>query len=134
MLDLDTKSKKLIAEIDKMSNDYTSNIRKYSLRKQKKIMESIQSKYDEVKSLSDDKVQISIQNYALVCRCWFVNVPNPRILLYSIVHTLQVDKSIRNFDNEMSKFEERVQLKAKIQEKAFNDKRYLNPKKGNWIK
>jgi len=69
MLDLDTKSKKLIAEIDKMSNDYTSNIRKYSLRKQKKIMESIQSKYDEVKSLSDDKVQISIQNYALVCRC-----------------------------------------------------------------
>ncbi|CAI6353689.1 unnamed protein product [Macrosiphum euphorbiae] len=106
MLDLDTKSTKLIAEIDKMSNDYTSNIKKYSLKKQKKIMKSIQSKYDEVKSLSDDKVQISIQNYTLV------------------------DKSIINFDNEMSKFEERVQLKAEIQEKALNDKQYLNPKKG----
>lgn len=50
------------------------------------------------------------------------------------MHTFQVDKSIINFDNEMSKFEEKVQLKAEIQEKALNDKRYLNPKKGNWIK
>jgi len=58
-----------MAEVDKMTDDYISNIRNYSVEKQKRIKAKIQSKFDEAKDMSDDKVQISIQNYALVCRC-----------------------------------------------------------------
>lgn len=68
MLDLDTKAKKLMADADKMADDYMSNIRNYSVEKQKEITARIQSKFDAAKELSDDKVQISIQTYTLVCR------------------------------------------------------------------
>jgi len=96
-----------------MVDDYNSNIKNYSVEKQKSIMASIQSKCDAVKNVCKDKVQISIQNYALVCSYWFVNLLNPRIVLIHM-HMFQVDNRIRNLDNAIPKFEKQVRLKADI--------------------
>ncbi|XP_060858931.1 inhibitor of growth protein 4-like [Metopolophium dirhodum] len=106
MLDLNSKSRKLMDEADKMADDYISNIRKYSVEKQKGIMSKIQSKFDEAKNISDDKVQLSIQNYALV------------------------DKHIRKLDTELLRFKGKTQLQTDMRDTAIKAKINLPPKKG----
>jgi len=56
-----------MCNIDEMADDYLSNINTYSgdIKKEKKT--DIQRQFDKAKALSDDKVQLSIQTYELVC-------------------------------------------------------------------
>jgi len=67
MLDLDSRSQKLMTNIDTMADNYLSNVKEHSVEEKKKTMASIQQKFDAAKELSDDKVQLSIQTYELVC-------------------------------------------------------------------
>lgn len=85
MKDLHSKSQKLMTDIDKMADSYMSNIKKNSVDKNKKTMAIIESKFEAAKELSDDTVQVSIQNYSLVCRYCFVKVPNPIIVLFHCI-------------------------------------------------
>jgi len=67
MLDLDSRSQKMMTNIDRMADNYMSNIKNHSEEEKKKTMASIQQNFDAAKELSDDKVQLSIQTYELVC-------------------------------------------------------------------
>ncbi|KAL4135294.1 hypothetical protein QTP88_006912 [Uroleucon formosanum] len=104
--DLDSKYKQQIADIEKMSDDYISNIKNYSAEKMKETGASIQSKYAAAKELWDDKSKISKKNFGLF------------------------EKRISNFKNAILKVEKRARLNAKIRETALKAKRYLNSKKG----
>ncbi|KAL4135302.1 hypothetical protein QTP88_006920 [Uroleucon formosanum] len=127
--DLDSKYKKQIVDIEKMSDDYISNIKNYSAEKMKETGASIQSKYAAAKELWDDKSKISKKNFGLVCRSSFVNLPNPRIVLIHYAY-VSVGERISNFKNAILKVEKRARLNADIRETALEAKRYLDPKKG----
>ncbi|XP_015371039.1 PREDICTED: inhibitor of growth protein 4-like [Diuraphis noxia] len=109
MLDLDSRSQKLMTNIDKMTGSYMLNVKKHSVEEKKKTMARIQQKFDAAKELSDDKVQLSIQTYELV------------------------DQRIRRLDSEIARFKSKIQLKAGIRESAFNAKKKLQLKKGTQL-
>jgi len=68
MQELDLRSQKVMNNIDKMAGNYLSNVKEYSVDKKKETMASITHQFDIAKAYSDDKVQLSIQTYELVCR------------------------------------------------------------------
>ncbi|XP_001943164.2 inhibitor of growth protein 5-like [Acyrthosiphon pisum] len=95
MRDLDSRLQELIRNIDKLANDYMSNVKRYSVEKKNETMTSIQRQFDKAKEYSDDKVQLAIQTYELV------------------------DNYIRKLDSDLSHFE------AEIQDKAISAKRNI---------
>jgi len=67
MRDLDSRAQEEMCNIDKMADDYLSNINNYSGDTKKEKMTDIQLQFNKAKEYSDDKVQLSIQTYELVC-------------------------------------------------------------------
>ncbi|XP_025412951.1 inhibitor of growth protein 5 [Sipha flava] len=90
MRDLDSRAQELMRSIDKLADDYLSNVKGYSVEKKNETMTSIQRQFDKAKEYGDDKVQLAIQTYELV------------------------DKHIRKLDSDLARFE------AEIQDKAIN--------------
>jgi len=68
MKELDYRSQKVMNNIDKMADSYMSNVKEYSVDQKKETLASIKHHFDTAKAYSDDKVQLSIQTYELVCR------------------------------------------------------------------
>lgn len=67
MRDLDSRAQELMRNIDKLADDYMSNVKGYSVEKKSETMTSIQRQFDKAKEYGDDKVQLAIQTYELVC-------------------------------------------------------------------
>ncbi|XP_060873284.1 inhibitor of growth protein 4-like [Metopolophium dirhodum] len=85
---LDSKVQELMLNIDKLANDYMSNVKRYSVEKKNETMTIIQRQFDKAKEYSDDKFQLAKENYELV------------------------DKHIRKLDSELARFEAEIQSKA----------------------
>lgn len=66
MRDLDSRAQELMRSIDKLADDYMSNVKGYSTDKKHETMTSIQRQFDKAKEYGDDKVQLAIQTYELV--------------------------------------------------------------------
>ncbi|XP_050429424.1 inhibitor of growth protein 4 isoform X2 [Adelges cooleyi] len=88
MRDLDSRAQELMRSIDKLADDYMSNVKGYSSDKKNETMTSIQRQFDKAKEYGDDKVQLAIQTYELV------------------------DKHIRKLDSDLARFESEIQDKA----------------------
>lgn len=67
MRDLDSRAQELMRNIDKLADDYMSNVTVYPVDKKNETMTSIQRQFDKAKEYGDDKVQLAIQTYELVC-------------------------------------------------------------------
>jgi len=67
MQDMDSKTQELMCNVDKMADNLMLNLKGYSVDKKNKAMTSIQRQFDKAKGYSDDKVQLAIQTYGLVC-------------------------------------------------------------------
>jgi len=85
-----------------------SNVKGYSVEKKNETMNSIQRQFDKAKEYGDDKVQLAIQTYELVC-CLICLLNSRNVLLY---FTFQVDKHIRKLDSDLARFEAEIQDKA----------------------
>ncbi|XP_015367840.1 PREDICTED: inhibitor of growth protein 4 [Diuraphis noxia] len=88
MRDLDSRAQELMRSIDKLADDYMSNVKGYTAEKKSETMTSIQRQFDKAKEYGDDKVQLAIQTYELV------------------------DKHIRKLDSDLARFEAEIQDKA----------------------
>ncbi|XP_060847258.1 inhibitor of growth protein 5-like isoform X2 [Rhopalosiphum padi] len=88
MRDLDSRVQELMRTIDKLSDDYMSNVKGYTADKKREMMTIIQSMFDKAKGYADDKVQLSIQTYELV------------------------DKHVRKFDSGLARFGAEIQDRA----------------------
>lgn len=108
MRDLDSRAQELMRNIDKLADDYMSNVKGYSVEKKNETMNSIQRQFDKAKEYGDDKVQLAIQTYELVC-CLICLLNSRNVLLY---FTFQVDKHIRKLDSDLARFEAEIQDKA----------------------
>jgi len=82
MREIDSRTQKVIGDIGKQTDDYFKS-KAYLTDKNKKKMNRIQSQFDEAKAYSDDKVQLAVQTYALVCRFRVLHVIQKSF--YSIV-------------------------------------------------
>jgi len=58
-----------MTDIDKMADNYMSNVKKNSVEKNKTTMNTICCIFDGAKQFSDGKVHLAMQTYDLVCRC-----------------------------------------------------------------
>lgn len=67
MRDLDSRAQELMRNIDKLADDYMTNVRGLSADKKTDTMTTIQRQFDKAKEYGDDKVQLAIQTYELVC-------------------------------------------------------------------
>ncbi|CAH1731113.1 unnamed protein product [Aphis gossypii] len=97
MRDLDSRTQEKMCNIDKMADDYLSNIKTYSGDTKKEKMTDIQLQFNKAKEYSDDKVQLSIQTYELV------------------------DTHIRKLDVELARFEAEIQNRASRTSKNVNE-------------
>jgi len=66
MPDLDSRPQQLMRNIDKLVNDM-SNVKGYTPDKKDETFNSILRQFDKAKEYNDDKVQLAIQTYELVC-------------------------------------------------------------------
>ncbi len=67
MRDLDNRAQSLMKEIDSLAEDYLKVVGNTSPDKRKEQMEKIQKLFNKAKEYGDDKVQLAIQTYELVC-------------------------------------------------------------------
>ncbi|KAE9525475.1 hypothetical protein AGLY_014275 [Aphis glycines] len=65
MREIDSRAQQVISDIGKQTDKYFKS-KAYLTDKNKKKINRIQSKFDEAKAYSDDKVQLAVQTYALV--------------------------------------------------------------------
>ncbi|XP_060844933.1 inhibitor of growth protein 4-like isoform X2 [Rhopalosiphum padi] len=86
--DLDSRVQELMRTIDKLSDDYISNVKEYTADKKREILTIIRGLFDIAKGYAEDKVQLSIQSYELV------------------------DKHVRKFDSGLARFGDEIQDKA----------------------
>jgi inhibitor of growth protein 4 len=66
MRDLDSRVQQLMRNIDKLTDEYMSNFKRYTTDKKREMLTSIQRQFDKAKEYGDDKVQLAIQTYELV--------------------------------------------------------------------
>ncbi|CAH1731004.1 inhibitor of growth protein 5-like isoform X1 [Aphis gossypii] len=88
MRDLDSRTQTLMCNIDKLADDYLSNVKGYAPDKKSEALTSIQRQFNKAKEYGDDKVQLAIQTYELV------------------------DKHIRKLDSDLARFEAEIQDKS----------------------
>ncbi|XP_050056013.1 inhibitor of growth protein 5-like [Aphis gossypii] len=88
MRELGGRSQEEMRYIDKLSNDFLSNIDIYHGSKKIEKMNKIQRKFNKAKEYADDKVQLANQTYELV------------------------DEYIQKLDSELTRFEEEMQDRA----------------------
>lgn len=67
MRDLDSRARDLMQNIDRQANTYLQNVRTLGSDKRKEQMDKIQEQFNKAKEYGDDKVQLAIQTYELVC-------------------------------------------------------------------
>ena len=65
--ELNSKSQNVMRNIDKLADNYMLNAKKSSSGKNKKALAKIQHQFDAAKAYGDDKVQLSIQTYEMLC-------------------------------------------------------------------
>lgn len=61
------RGQELRRNIDKLNNDYRSNVKKYMSKKNKESMTTIRCQIDKAKEYCNDEMQLSKQTYELVC-------------------------------------------------------------------
>ena len=66
MRDLDSRAQELMKQIDKLGDDYLSNVKIFGAEKRKEYMNEIQKLFNKAREYGDDKVQLAIQTYELV--------------------------------------------------------------------
>ena len=57
----------LLKEIDVLAEDYLNNVRTMSGDKRKEHLDKIQKMFSKSKEFGDDKVQLAMQTYEMVC-------------------------------------------------------------------
>lgn len=67
MRDLDARAQNLMKSIDRMAGEYLKQVRTLPPDKRKEQMNHIQNQFNKAKEYGDDKVQLAIQTYELVC-------------------------------------------------------------------
>ena len=87
MRDLDQRTQDLLAEINKMSEQYISSVKSMTASQRNKHLTDIQNAYAKSREFADDKVQLAVQTYELV------------------------DKHIRRLDSDLSRFETELRKK-----------------------
>ena len=60
----------LLTDIDNMCEDYMGNIRGLSPPEKKDYLNKIESAFKKSREYGDDKVQLAIQTYEMVCSIW----------------------------------------------------------------
>ncbi|XP_053202173.1 inhibitor of growth protein 4-like isoform X2 [Panonychus citri] len=88
MRDLDLRTQELIKRINNVSESYLNSVNDLNNREKGETFKEIRCKFEEARSLSDDKVQLAMQTYEMI------------------------DKHIRRLDSELLKLE--AELKEKI--------------------
>lgn len=56
-------------EIDKLAEEYITNVRNLASEQRVEHLQKIQSAYSKCKEYSDDKVQLAMQTYEMVSEC-----------------------------------------------------------------
>lgn len=132
MRDLDSRARELMQNIDRQASVYLTNVRTMGSDKRKDQMDKIQEQFNKAKEYGDDKVQLAIQTYELVCVFF-------KIILLVITYfvflskvyqccfiVFQVDKHIRRLDSDLARFETEIHDKAasntRSQEEASSQK------------
>ncbi|XP_019618583.1 PREDICTED: inhibitor of growth protein 4-like [Branchiostoma belcheri] len=88
MRDLDQRSQDLRGEIEKMAEDYVSDVKGLSPEKRVERLKNIQTAFNKSKEFGDDKVQLAMQTYEMV------------------------DKHIRKLDADLARFEAELKNKT----------------------
>ncbi|XP_015792412.1 inhibitor of growth protein 4 isoform X2 [Tetranychus urticae] len=104
MRDLDMRTQELIRKINSVSESYLVNVNELNQREKNDTFKEIRNKFAEARSLSDDKVQLSVATYEMI------------------------DKHIRRLDNELTKLE--AELKEKILFKSSGNNMEGGKKRG----
>lgn len=60
----------LKGQIDSLAKEYTANARTLSSEQKLSILRQIQQSYSKCKEFGDDKVQLAMQTYEMVCILW----------------------------------------------------------------
>jgi inhibitor of growth protein 4 len=64
--DLDVKVQEILVEIDALKSEYLNEFKQMDTETRSNRMKTINKKYERVKQLSDEKVQIATHTYAFV--------------------------------------------------------------------
>ena len=94
MKDLDKRTQDTITEVDDWVNEYKRGVTTMSQEDRKTKLGKIDELYQKAKEYSDDKVQLAMQMYEMV------------------------DKHIRRLDNDLSRFEQELQLSDHAQRRS----------------
>jgi len=66
MQELDSRCHELMNKIDRLADNYLSNVKEYSVDKKNETLASVQNQFDTAKKFTDDKVQLSLNTYKVV--------------------------------------------------------------------
>ncbi|XP_027015228.1 inhibitor of growth protein 5a isoform X2 [Tachysurus fulvidraco] len=104
MRELDNRTEEKKGEIDKLAEEYITNVRNLASEQRVEHLQKIQSAYSKCKEYSDDKVQLAMQTYEMV------------------------DKHIRRLDADLARFEN--ELKEKLDVSGYESPESRALKKG----
>uniref|UniRef100_UPI003AAE7BB0 inhibitor of growth protein 5a isoform X3 n=1 Tax=Centroberyx gerrardi TaxID=166262 RepID=UPI003AAE7BB0 len=90
MRDLDNRTEEKKGEIDKLAEEYISNVKNLASEQRVEHLQKIQNAYSKCKEFSDDKVQLAMQTYEMV------------------------DKHIRRLDADLARFENELKEKLEV--------------------
>eukprot|EP00794_Sanderia_malayensis_P015163 gene15163-16722_t len=89
--DLDQRAHDLLTEIDKICDDYVTNIRGLTPPEKRDYLEKIDTAFKKSREYGDDKVQLAIQTYEMV------------------------DRHIRKLDSDLTRFENELKQQRQLQ-------------------
>jgi len=84
MREIGGRSQEEMRDIDKLSNDFLSNIDIYHGSKKIEKMNKIQRKFNKAKEYADDKVQLADKTYELVCCFLVIRVTFELLFYYNV--------------------------------------------------
>lgn len=90
--DLDQRAHDLLDNIDKLCEEYISNVRDLLPAERKEYFAKIENAFQKSREYGDDKVQLAVQTYEMV------------------------DKHIRRLDSDLSRFEEELKQQRQLQQ------------------
>ncbi|KAI4896848.1 hypothetical protein NFI96_016910, partial [Prochilodus magdalenae] len=110
MRELDNRTEEKKGEIDKLAEEYISNVRNLASEQRMEHLQKIQNAYSKCKEYSDDKVQLAMQTYEMV------------------------DKHIRRLDADLARFENELKEKLDVGGYESPDSRALKKGGGRGLK
>ncbi|XP_062868524.1 inhibitor of growth protein 5a isoform X3 [Trichomycterus rosablanca] len=110
MRELDDRTEEKKVEIDKLAEEYISNVRNLASEQRVEHLQKIQNAYSKCKEYSDDKVQLAMQTYEMV------------------------DKHIRRLDADLARFENELKEKLDVSGYESPDSRALKKGGGRGLK